>query len=414
MTTMIRIGLMLLFAVVTCSPVRPGTPAVEQLKNPLTVIAIGDAGENSGLLRACGTYVTNMHTGAHDGGKFQVLLFLGSNFYPIGLNIPPDDIEGEVQSVLEPFKAPLEDLGPDHVHALAGNHDYYARYAIEKSVLLGLIKIEEAPTGLSDRGNRREASMKEWTYHYGMPAEAVFPLADGSADSVLFLFYDSALPLRTPERLWTPALDSLRRLLEHDRYRPHIIWRIFCAHHPLASAGEHAGFTLWNDETNTVDYLTTCDRDSNALAWLENSFDPEDLCTDRYQAYIDSLRTILGSSGVPFQLALSAHEHSLELVKIPRSRFGDALPRIQVISGASAMVGKVRLPEVPSVYSSARKSPSDKGESIPGFVQLRFETDRLRIVFYDSDNGDRIDMGGGAEVFYVDRWGELLPVRKSN
>lgn len=389
-------------------------PSGERHGEPLTVIAIGDAGENSGTLRACGTYVTNMHTGAHDGGKFQVLLFLGGNFYPTGLNIPSDDVEGKVQSVLEPFKMPLEELGPEHVHALAGNHDYYARYAIERSVLLGLVKIEEAPTGLSDRGNRREALIKEWTYHYGMPGDAVYPLAAGSADSVQFLFYDSALPMRTPPRLWRPALDSLRRLLVRERNRPHIIWRVFCAHHPFASAGEHAGYSLWDDETNTVEYLTSCDRDSNALGWLENSFDPEDLCTERYQAYIDSVRSVIRSAGVRIQLALSAHEHSLQLLNLPRSDAEDPFPAVQVISGAGAQVSRVHFPQAPAIYTSTRTSPSEKGVSFPGFVQLRFSADRLRIVFYNSDNGDPIDMGGGRHEFWVGPDGVLLPDEKSH
>ena len=77
-------------------------------------------------------------------------------------------------------------------------------------------------------------------------------------------------------------------------------------HHPIYSVGQHGGYTEWNDETNTIEYLTTCDKDSNAVGWLKNWFDPEDLCTEKYQQYLDSLRSVITASQVRIQLALSA------------------------------------------------------------------------------------------------------------
>lgn len=158
-----------LFIVLISGAMAMATPAAG---DPLTVIALGDAGDNTSALRACGTYVTNMHVGQHDAGKFGMLLFLGDNFYPTGLNIPIDDVPRKIESTLEPFKIPLQELGRSNVHALAGNHDYYARYAIETSVFFGLVKIEEAPVGLTDRGNRRAAAIETWTYHYGQIGRA--------------------------------------------------------------------------------------------------------------------------------------------------------------------------------------------------------------------------------------------------
>jgi hypothetical protein len=376
--------------------------------DPFTFIAIGDAGENNGVLRGCGNYVTNMHIGQHDAGKFGAVLFLGDNFYPTGLNIPVADVEKKVQSILEPFKIPLEELGRSNIHAIPGDHDYYARHAIETSVFFGLVKIEEAPMGLTDRGNRRAAAVDAWSYHYGMPDQAVYPIAPGSSDSVQFIFFDSALPLRTPPSLWTPALDGLRRLLRADQSRPGLVWRIFCAHHPFVSVGEHAGYSVWDDEKNVVEHLTPCDKDSNALAWLKNSFDPEDLCTERYRAYCDSVKAVIRSGGVAVHLALGAHDHSLQLIATSPAVTGDPFPSVQVVSGGGSLPTRVKFPSPPTVYSSAQTKPSAEGESLPGFVQIRCEKEWLRIVFFNANSGDPIDMGGGKREFRVGRDGRLL------
>ncbi len=375
--------------------------------DPLTVLALGDWGDNTSVLRACGTYVTNMHVGQHDAGKFGVLLFLGDNFYPTGLNIPVDNVPGKIESTLEPFKTPLQELGRANVHAVAGNHDYYARYAIETSVFFGLVKIEEAPVGLTDRGNRRAAAIESWTYHYGLPGQAVYPREPGSRDSVQFIFIDSAVPLRTPVALWSPALDSLRRILEAGRLRPGIVWRVLCAHHPFSSVGEHGGYSVWDDDARNVEYLTSCDKDSNALGWLKNSFDPEDVCTDRYRAYMDSLRSAIRAGGVKIHLALAAHDHSLQLLNLPGIDPGSPLPAVQIVSGAACDPTVVRFPAPPAIYTAAQTAPSQKGESLPGFVQLRFEKDRVRAVFYNANNGDPIDMGGGKKEFYIGVNGQL-------
>jgi hypothetical protein len=204
-----KLSLVLLALYVGCSQ----NATLHQADNALTVIALGDAGEDGSTLRTTAQLVNDMYTGRHSGGKPDVLLFLGDNFYPIGLNIPKDDVESLVRKVLSPFRPTLEGLGRSRVHALAGNHDYYARNVIDQSVLFGLINVTAGPIGLSDRGNRRSRELSWWTYTAGMPAEATYPVRPDSPDSVQFIFYDSALPLRTEPAAWRPALDSLRRLL---------------------------------------------------------------------------------------------------------------------------------------------------------------------------------------------------------
>jgi len=398
-------ALRLSFIMLACA--LPAAAAAGDRPDSLTLIAMGDIGEGGGVLRGCATYVANMHTGQHDAGKFNLLLFLGDAFTPTGLNIPPGDVRGAVDAVLEPFRGTMEDLGRSCCIAVPGEHDYYARNAIESSLLLGLVKIREAPIGLTDAGARREAAIPLWTFHFGMPAEAAFPVRPGGADSVQFIFLDSAIPLRTPAPLWSPALRALGAMLAGDCARPHLVWRVLCTHHPFVSAGEHGGYTAWDDDASAVVYVPPCDRDSSALSWAMNQVDPEDLCAGRYAAWIDSVKSVVRTAGVSIQCALSAHDHSLQLIAAPRA-VGDPFPSVQIIAGAAADPARVRLPAPPGVFTSAKTDPSAQGESLPGFVRLAFGDDVMTVVFYNGNTGDPIDMGGGRSSFTITRAGGLV------
>jgi 3',5'-cyclic AMP phosphodiesterase CpdA len=403
MTQYILIVALLFFGLVRCADAQEGED------HKLTVIAIGDAGETGSVLRACGTYAVDMYTGRHDGGMFDAMIFLGDNFYNTGLNGPVDDAASKAGKVLNPFREALRGLGRTNVHAIAGNHDYYARNMVEGSYLFGLISFEDVPIGLSDKGNQREAALEEWTYYYGMPAQTTYPVEFGSPDSVQFIFFDSALPLRTPQSTWRPALDSLEKILLNSKDRRGITWRVFCAHHPFYSVGEYAGYSEWNDETNTVEYLSGCDKDSNAYAWFKNSFDPEDLCTDKYKQYVDSVKAVIHSAGVRVQLALSGHDHSLQLLSYPeRNPDVPEFPKVQVVSGAGSQPARVKFSSPPSEYTSAQTDPKAEGESYPGFVQLQFDKVKLRIMFFNAKTGDWLDVGGGRKEFWVDINGTLL------
>lgn len=372
---------------------------------PLTVIAIGDAGNEGQYLRGAARLVNDMHATRHDGGKPDVLLFLGDNFYPIGLNGGTREAESLVRSILHPFRPTLEALGRGNVHAIAGNHDYYARNVIEESLLFGLINITAGPVGISDRGNLRSRQIPWWTYHSGMPAEVTYPLSEGAQDSVQLILFDSALPLRTDPTTWRPVLDSLGRLLERSATRPGIVWRVLAQHHPWFSLGPHGGYSVWDDETETVTYLSNCDRDSNAVKWFLNSLDPEDLCTEKYQQFLDSSRSVIHCSRVTIHVVLSAHDHSLQLLALPYMPTPcDGCPKFQIISGAGSDPKIVRFPEPPRAFTSSRAS--EKGRSRAGFAQLMFGPDSLRVVFFDV-GGEMIDMGGGATHFWIHRDGRL-------
>jgi len=374
----------------------------------LTVVALGDAGEKNSDLKGNASLIGRMNSGVHDGGRADMILFLGDNFYPTGLNVPVASVEDKANSVLSYFKDPMTELGPDRVHAVAGNHDYYTGHAFEASAFFGLIDIEIGPMGIGDRGNEREAALPEWTYHYGMPSQTVVPLGTNGADSVAFLFFDSARLLRTDPVEWKPALDSLQRLLSASSRRPGISWRVLVAHHPIASVGEHGGWTSWNDETREVDFVTPCDKDTNALGWFKNFIDPEDLCADRYRAYIDSMKTIIGRNDAKVQLVLSGHDHSLQLLSYPE-RNPECLtcPNVQIISGAASKRASVRKPHPPAEYTGFDMKEMN-GESQTGFVQLRFRKEEVVIRFFNGRKGEVIDMGEGRTEFRIDHSGLLI------
>jgi hypothetical protein len=401
----IRVSRILFFSVCSLTGFLGG----QSLPNEaLTVVAIGDAGDGNRYLRAGAQTWADMLSGRHDGGRFDVALFLGDNFYNTGLNIPTEDVEGKIRSVLGPFSEVFERLGPGNVHAVPGEHDYYRRNAIEASFLFGLFSIEEAPVGITERGNEREASISMWRYYYRMPAHALYSIP-GSADSVEFLFVDSSLPMRTPKASWIGPLDSLRRLLRVSARQSGIRWRILCLHHPWYSMGDHGGYSVWNDETSRVDFLTNCDRDSNAVSWLRNWLDPEDLCTETYRAYIDSLRSVLHFSGARVHLLLSGHDHSLQLLSLGRhDPRCTVCPNLQIISGSASRPTRVRFPAPPDVYTAVEPDPANKGVSQPGFAQLRFTQEAVRVVFFNAMTGNPVDMGGGKGEFWINQEGLLF------
>jgi hypothetical protein len=378
-------------------------------EEPLTIIAIGDAGESGSVLSGNSGYLSEMYTGQHDAGRYQALLFLGDNFTPTGLNVPASSVEGEIASSLGPFKVPMDGLGKEHVHAIPGEHDYYARNALESSVFFGLIKHREGPSGLSDKGNERASLIPGWTFHYGMPARLALPMESGSADSAEFIFFDSARLLRSEPTTWHPVLDSLRRMLVAERERKGILWRILCTHHPLASVGEHGGYSVWDDDEKIVQYLTPCDRDSNPSGWVRNWLDPEDLCAPRYGQYVDSLNGVLRAGQVQIHAVLSSHDRSLQLLDSGHPGPNCSVcPRVQIVSGAGSETDRVKLPSPPHEFTAALPAPRDEGFSAPGFVQMRFTLEHLRLVFYSGKSGNPIDMGGGQTEFWIDRQGKLL------
>jgi hypothetical protein len=378
-----------------------GLPATPSARPPLTIVALGNAGERGAVLRGNGSVLQAMLTGDNDGGKPTVLLFLGDDFGPLGLNGAASGVEGEVRSTLGFFRPVLDALGRNNVHGIPGETEYYSHEAVETTALFGLIKMSTWPVGLSDRGVRRATHLSDWRYHAGLPASAVYPADDGTRDSVQLIFVDTGIMLRSKPESWGPALDSLRRIVADTKRRPAIAWHVLVTHHPFVSYGEHGGYTEWNDEDSTVEYLSGCDKDTNAYRFVRNWIDPEDLCTVRYQCCRDSLEQILASAGVTVQLHIAAHDESLQLI----DRNGTpGVPHIQVISGCGSAARLARI----APFTAAKKE--NQGRSLTGFAQIRWQSGVAMVTFFNQHNGDRIDMGGGVTTFRVDRSGRLTPL----
>jgi hypothetical protein len=169
--------------------------------------------------------------------------------------------------------------------------------------------------------------------------------------------------------------------------------------------GEHGGYSEWNDETQSVEYLTRCDKDSNAGAWFENWMDPEDLCAPRYRQLMDSLAASIRLSGASVQIALGSHDLSLQLLQVPRESRMAGVPSIQIISGAGSKVARVSASNPPTAFTSASENPKQAGEAVPGFVQLQFERERLRVRFFNARTGDWMKMNSGQVDFMIGKEG---------
>jgi hypothetical protein len=68
----------------------------------------------------------------------------------------------------------------------------------------------------------------------------------------------------------------------------------------------------------------------------------------------------------------------------------------------------VNFPDPPGLFTAAKRSPSERGESRPGFVRITFTKEICTVVFYNGENGDPIDMGGGTKVFHISSSGLLI------
>ncbi len=375
------------------------TLASAQPAPPLTVLALGNAGERGSILRGNAGLVAAMLSGDHNAGVPEMLLFLGDDFGETGLNVPLSDVESEANATLGFFRDAAQRLGRDHVLGIPGETEYYSQKAVETTALFGLISVSRWPIGVSDRGAERAMLRPEWTYHAHFPASMIVPTNATANDSVQFIFVDSGILLRTRVETWTPILDSLRHLLADAHRRTSVRWHVLCVHHPFVSYGEHAGYAYWDEEDSTVHSMTGCDKDTNAFRFVHNWLDPEDLCTDRYRAYVDSLESIIAASGVNFQLQLSAHDESLQLID-RNPLHGN--PRVQVISGCGSVAAHAKIGR----FTASRKE--NRGISDAGLVQLRWSEDGIMVTFYNERNGDKVNMGDGTTGFRITDAGALI------
>lgn len=343
----------------------------------LTFAAIGDAGEAGSLLQGVAHQLVERYS-AGSGRKLDALLFLGDNFYPIGLNGLSDaEAEERVKyRVRWPFGPVLDALGRANVHAVTGNHDYYAQ------------RLFKWNRGFTDRGNALASRLGPWTYHYGCePGEALYDLP-GTNARVQLLFFDSARLVAGQECPSSPYA-SLTRLLKQGAKRD-VVWRLVAVHHPLETVGKHGS--------------------------CRSQCADQDLRSDRYQEYVRGLRDAIRDSEVPVQLVLGGHDHSLQLLASPPDAGCAGCPTVNVVSGAGAKVTKVEEPHPAALVFTAAEGSKDVApgrtrkarRAVPGFVEVNATLDRLTVRFVDGRNGEELDMGGGRRRFEVDRAGRLV------
>jgi hypothetical protein len=199
----------------------------------------------------------------------------------------------------------------------------------------------------------------------------------------------------------------LRTLLISTKNRREIKWRIIAAHHPLYSVGEHGGYSEWDPEEQRVHYLNHCNPDSDAVGYFLNLADPEDLCAERYRAYQHAIKAVIRQSGVPVQIFLAGHDHSLQLLYYP-DRDSLNCPKIHIVSGAGSHVSRVKSP-APQLaeYTCPDNNSKQQGKSQYGFVRFDFKEDHLYVRFFSGKTGREITMSGKTQ-FCIDLNGNLV------
>jgi hypothetical protein len=366
---------------------------------PFTFIAIGDEGQ-VGEAHSSVAAATNAVAGrlASSGSPLGMLLFLGDNFYPHGLNGVGDEWQRLRDAIIAPYRDLAARLGRQNVRAIAGNHDYYCR------------AVNTIPYGFCVTGNQRERAMPEWTYSYYWPVGLRHAMSEGGADSVELILFDSSYLLTRPTIFWRRPLDSLERLLRASAAAPGVRFRILVAHHSPRTIGEHAGWRAWLPGLKRVGYIGNCMREGqDPFRYIYEFFSTQDLCSDRYRWYNDSLDGIIARSGAHVQAILSGHEHSLQFMHYPD--YGCAnCPKIFIVSGAGSKHERVKSPVPPHEFSHPLNDDANKGESAPGFIVGTFAGGKLRIEFIDGRDGSALDMGGRS-AFVVDEAGSLVDAR---
>ncbi len=371
----------------------PSSVPFQPSHSDFSFVAIGDIGERGDILEDNANTLKRLLV----EDSFEVMVVLGDNFYPIGLNVPEHEVDEKISEVLSPLYEVMRPLGAENVHAIAGNHDYYAFLAVQKRLFFGLIDIATAPYGIDSRGNRREATrIPEWTYHYGLPQERLYGPSDRR---VQMIFFDSAILLRTKAEKWGAALKGLHELLLRRKQDANVKWRVLFTHHPFYSVGPHGGYSVWDDSVMAVRYLNPCSLDSNVVGYAINLLDQQDVCGLRYQAYIDSVQAVIQRSGVRVQLVVSGHEHNLQLLHYPdKDRDCAECPKLHIVSGAGANVNEVRSPVPGREWTWPINTDNAKGQSRYGFVRFDLKGETLRVRFFDGKSGELLQVEGKREA----------------
>lgn len=371
--------------------------ATASAQAPLSFIAVGDAGYPGEPHRLTAAAINTVASRLwSQQQRHGLLIFLGDNFYPNGLNDRGTDWIALRDQVMRPFEPVMRLLGRANVRAIAGNHDYYCD------------AVNFIPFGFCMTGNERERAIAEWSYSYYFPSSIRRALVEGGSDSVEFILFDSAYLLTRPTLFWRRALDSLERLMRKSAMAPGVRWRIFTAHHSPRTIGEHAGWRRWMPNLQRVGYIGNClSEGQDPFRYVYEFFSTQDNCHERYRRYVDTLHAITSRSGAKIQVLIAGHDHSLQLMHYPD--YGcDACAKVFVVSGAGSKQDRVKSPTPPREFSHPLNDADNRGRSVAGFVVGSFAENRLTFEFVNSRTAAVVDMGGGRTRFTVDESGALV------
>ncbi|MBC8145601.1 MAG: metallophosphoesterase [bacterium] len=386
--------LVVLVVMVVCFAADAGA----QGARPFSFVAIGDAGEPGGTVGAVARATDSYDARAmRDGFPVSTLLFLGDNFYPVGLNQPDAVRRRLIKGALDPFRNILQRLGRNNVHAIAGNHEYYCRV------------VGPVPLGTCFNGNIYQSAIRSWTFHSRYPTSIRRAVSDGSPDSVEIIMFDSGYILAMPMATWQPEFDSLDRMLRASAQNSSVKWRIAIAHHSPYTVGEHGGYRQWSDRLQRVTYIGNCiDEGQDPFRYAYQIMSNADNCHPEYQEYSRRLLAAFDRSPAKIQLMLAGHDHSLQLLRRPVAN-GVNRPSVFIVSGAGAKVGMVRSPLQPNIFTHPINTTIATGESAAGFVVGVIRDDRIELEFINATDGNVLDMGG-VKRFAVKLDGELVSV----
>jgi hypothetical protein len=363
---------------------------------PFRFFAIGDQGQVGEIQRTCAARAVELQAKLRETSTpASLLLFLGDNFYPNGLNRPPAIQRWLIDQIMTPYQPLLTELGRERVHAISGNHDFYCT------------AINQIPLGICRGGNLVEQDLPSWTYTLYWPRIIRNAISAGSADSVDIIAFDSSVLLAVGPMRCRMIFDSLEATIRKSGEAPSVKWRLLAAHHSPYYIGEHGGWRRWIASENRIGYIGNCVSDGDdPFRYIYQAFSNQDNCSPDYRAYIDSLKTRVERAGVKIQAMLAGHDHSLQLMYYP-DRGAINFPKVFIVSGAASKRATVKSPNPPQEFSHPINTPEEKGQSVPGFALCSFENDEMILSYYDNTSIDPLDMGGGRTRFVVTRSGEL-------
>lgn len=336
----------------------PGAGA-EAPASSVRVLAVGDTGDKHSVA------VASALRSRAEAERTDAIVFLGDNFYTHGLNL--DKWQKLVTLIMDPFRPAIAAAGgPTHVHAVAGNHDYYAR------TLLG---IQKYPIGFTTVGNEREKDQKDlWQYHYGSADDVILKSPDGTV-GLQIVFFDSARPVARCPCGSADLFERLRTVLLQHREDPGVQWRIVVAHHPLETVGKHGNLGRPSGPFKRFTSQLLGGQDANV---------PE------YRAYRRHVLEAIKSSGARVNAFVAGHDHSLQLLNRAPSDC-PACPSVHVVSGSGAEQTPVAVSAGTDYTAVTSGLPR---ESPRGFVEMKADAKILCFKFYrEGANPTPLPMG---------------------